>query len=78
MVEKDDHRRAMALKTAIKDEFALMEIARLPKEIRENYKLLKEAFLKANDKNKDDRYRRFLVDTQKQRHNEHVNEYYRI
>ena len=73
----NNERAALAFKNAIEDEVVLLQLTRLPEEIKKDYKKIRDHFSTTFDTNSDQFYKETLTENLKQKAIENVNEYYR-
>jgi hypothetical protein len=73
----DTYQAALAFKNAIHDDVALLGLTRLPQRIQGNFEQIVMEFLKLNELNSGEFYKKTLTEALKQQSNEDVRMYYR-
>ena len=73
----DDQKAALAFKNAIEDEIVLLQLSRLPEDIKNSYEKLREQFIVTNDSNSEEFYKKTLTESLKQKDRESVRNYQR-
>ena len=63
----DDQKAALAFKNAIEDEIVLLQLSRLPEDIKNSYEQLKYQFIVTNDTNSNEFYKNFTKESLKQK-----------